>query len=118
MDSNNSQANLALGDCYMIRMEKNTRTIDRITSHPAVCGGKPVIKGTSIRVLEIIDMIFLGFGVPEILTEYPNLKKADIQACLDYASQRLHSPILERATKDLPKESNSGETSERRMKAS
>ncbi|TGK07225.1 DUF433 domain-containing protein [Leptospira semungkisensis] len=82
-------------------MEINTELVDRITAHPSVCGGKPVIRGTSIRVLEILDMIFLGFGCPEIIREYPELTVTDIQACLEYATQRLHSPILDRATKEL-----------------
>ncbi|EQA44948.1 PF04255 family protein [Leptospira broomii serovar Hurstbridge str. 5399] len=70
---------------------------DRIVSHPSVCGGKPVIKGTSIRVLEVLDMIFLGFGLEEILGEYPQLLEEDVRACLQYASRRLHSPLLEKA---------------------
>lgn len=94
----------------MDRMEKKIGTVERITSHPSVCGGKPVVRGTSIRVLEILDMVFLGFGINDILLEYPNLEKADIDACLDYATKRLHSPILERVRKGLPKsmEANSG----------
>ncbi|PJZ66831.1 DUF433 domain-containing protein [Leptospira wolffii] len=83
-------------------METNQELQDRIASHPSICGGKPVIRGTSIRVLEILDMIFLGFGFQDILSEYPNLEKADIDACLEYASTRLHSPILEKVVKGLP----------------
>ncbi|TGK37967.1 DUF433 domain-containing protein [Leptospira andrefontaineae] len=85
-------------------METDTKELDRITSHPSICGGKPVIRGTSIRVLEILDMIFLGFGYREILNEYPNIKVLDIEACLEYASKRLHSPILDKANRELPRE--------------
>ncbi|TGM15880.1 DUF433 domain-containing protein [Leptospira selangorensis] len=85
-------------------METDTKELDRIISHPSICGGKPVIRGTSIRVLEILDMIFLGFGYREILNEYPNIKVLDIEACLEYASKRLHSPILDKANRELPRE--------------
>ncbi|TGK01583.1 DUF433 domain-containing protein [Leptospira langatensis] len=95
-------------------MKINTELVDRITAHPSVCGGKPVIRGTSIRVLEILDMIFLGFGHSDIIREYPNLTVADIQACLEYASQRLHSPILDRATKEI----EAIETEKSKLKAS
>ncbi|MGJ4745634.1 DUF433 domain-containing protein [Leptospira sp. SA-E8] len=90
-------------------MEKDTKELDRIISHPSICGGKPVIRGTSIRVLEILDMIFLGFGYREILNEYPNIKVLDIEACLEYASKRLHSPILDKANRELPREFASSE---------
>ncbi|PJZ71129.1 hypothetical protein CH373_01005 [Leptospira perolatii] len=73
------------------------RITSRIVSSPEVCGGKPVIKGTEIRVLEIIDRILLGFGISDILKEYPELSSDDVKACLIYASKKLHSPLLEKA---------------------
>ncbi|PJZ78134.1 DUF433 domain-containing protein [Leptospira neocaledonica] len=99
-------------------METNTKELDRIISHPSICGGKPVIRGTSIRVLEILDMIFLGFGYREILNEYPNIKVLDIEACLEYASKRLHSPILDKANRELPKEFASSELQDKDRKVS
>ncbi|TGK21064.1 DUF433 domain-containing protein [Leptospira fluminis] len=78
-------------------MEEQNFLQDRIVSHPSICNGKPTLKGTSIPVLEILDRIFLGFGAAEVLQEYPQLEGEDIRACLEYASQRLHSPLLEKA---------------------
>ena len=48
--------------------------LDRITMNPAVCHGKPTIRG-------------LRYPVAEILADYPDLEAADISAVLSYAAQ-------------------------------
>jgi len=60
--------------------------MDRIELNPRVCDGKPVIKGTRIPVTVILEQIADGETWDALLTGYPELKKADIQAALLYAS--------------------------------
>jgi len=59
--------------------------MERIELNPRVCDGKPVIKGTRIPVTVILEQIADGETWDALLTGYPELKKADIQAALLYA---------------------------------
>ena len=58
----------------------------RIVVNPKVMVGKPVIKGTRIPVDMIVRLIAQGMTVGEILEDYPNLKKEDIRAALEYVA--------------------------------
>jgi len=59
----------------------------RITIDPAVCHGKPCIRGHRIWVGLVLGMLEGGMREEEILAEYPSLQPADIRACLAYASE-------------------------------
>jgi len=63
----------------------------RITLNPDILVGKPIIKGTRIAVEFIIDLLAQGWGIDEILRNYPGITVEDIQACLSYASVMLKS---------------------------
>ena len=60
---------------------------DRITVDPRICSGKPCIRGTRIMVKNILGMMAGGYSVEQVLNAYPELKKEDVAAALDYASQ-------------------------------
>ena len=53
---------------------------------PAVCGGKPVIRGTRIMVKNILGMVAGGYTVDRILKAYPELTRAMVEAALEYAA--------------------------------
>jgi len=57
----------------------------RIVCNPTVLGGKPAIKGTRVSVELILKLLSQGTNEEEILNDYPDLKRADILAALDYA---------------------------------
>ena len=61
---------------------------DRITIDPLVRSGKPCIKGTRIAVADVLDYLGGGMTAAEILGDFPDLKAADIQACLIFAAER------------------------------
>jgi uncharacterized protein (DUF433 family) len=61
--------------------------MDRIEVNSAVCGGKPVIRGTRILVRNILGMVAGGYTVDRILESYPELSREDIVAALEYAAQ-------------------------------
>lgn len=63
---------------------------DRIAINPKIMLGKPVIKGTRITVEHILKLLKQGLGIKEILKDYPHLKKTDIEAAIDYASESLN----------------------------
>lgn len=62
---------------------------DRITVEADVCNGKPVIRGTRITAQTVLEFLAAGDSIDDILEEYPNLKREDVQACLEYASKLL-----------------------------
>lgn len=63
--------------------------LDRIEINPKIMVGKPVIKGTRIPVELILKMLSQGITTEEILGEYPQLTKEDIQAALAYGVKAL-----------------------------
>ncbi|MBI5692842.1 MAG: DUF433 domain-containing protein [Verrucomicrobia bacterium] len=60
---------------------------DRITIQPDVCNGRPIVRGTRITVQTVLEFLAAGDSVEDLLEEYPALTRADVQACLDYASR-------------------------------
>ena len=61
--------------------------LKRITVNPAVMVGKPVIRGTRIPVAHILNMLGQGIPTAEILAEYPQLDRLDIDAAAAYAAR-------------------------------
>jgi uncharacterized protein (DUF433 family) len=59
---------------------------DRITFDPAIMGGKACIRGMRIPVSVIVGQLAHGATVDEILGDYPDLEKADVQQALEYAA--------------------------------
>ncbi len=67
----------------------------RIVLNPKVLNGKPIVKGTRISVEFILQLLASGMAVPEVLSEYPHLKREDVLAAIDYAAKALkHEEIL------------------------
>jgi uncharacterized protein (DUF433 family) len=68
--------------------------LDRISIDPAVCGGKPCIRGTRIWVSLILDMMAAGTTESELRAEYPQLTRDDVLAALAYAAARVEGRCL------------------------
>ena len=64
---------------------------DRIVVDPGILVGKPVVRGTRLAVEFIVDLLAQGWTEEEIVRNYPGLTRADIQACLAYASATLRA---------------------------
>jgi uncharacterized protein (DUF433 family) len=61
--------------------------MDRIEINPAICSGKPVIRGTRIMVRNILGMVAGGYSVEQVLSSYPELRREDVAAALEYAAR-------------------------------
>lgn len=61
--------------------------LNRITSSPDICFGKPVIRGTRLAIIFLMEHLAAGDSHEEILEAFPFLEKEDILACLQYATQ-------------------------------
>lgn len=69
--------------------------LERIKKDPDVMTGKPVIKGTRLTIEFVIKLMGGGATRDEIIEEYDDLTKEDIQACLVYASKSLNHTNVE-----------------------
>jgi uncharacterized protein (DUF433 family) len=61
---------------------------DRITIEPGKRGGKPCIRGLRITVYDVLDYLASGMTEDEILSDFPDLEREDIRACLEFAADR------------------------------
>jgi uncharacterized protein (DUF433 family) len=61
-------------------------TFTRITIDPAVCAGKPCIRGLRFPVAGLLGLLAAGETREEILTNYPYLEARDIDEALRYAA--------------------------------
>ena len=61
--------------------------MDRIVIDPAILCGKPVVRGTRLAVAFLVELLANGWSVEEVLDDYPDLTREDIQACLEYTSR-------------------------------
>jgi uncharacterized protein (DUF433 family) len=66
----------------------------QIVIDPAICGGRPTIAGTRMRVTDILEMLGNGASQSEILEDFPYVSGADVRACLNYAASLADHPVV------------------------
>jgi uncharacterized protein (DUF433 family) len=66
-------------------MTTDSELLRRVTSDPAILGGKPIVRGRRLAVEHILAMLAAGDSAQDILTAYPFLEPDDIRACMLYA---------------------------------
>ena len=59
----------------------------RITSDPAIFGGKPIIRDQRFAVEHLLGYLASGMAEAELLAEFPFLEPDDIKAALLYAGK-------------------------------
>jgi len=60
---------------------------DRIEIDPAVCSGKPVIRGTRILVTSILSQLATGESFDAVRKGFPGLVDDDIKAAIEFAKE-------------------------------
>ncbi len=65
----------------------NVKIMERIEINPAVCSGKPVIRGTRVMVRNILGLVAGGYTKDRIIETYPELTDDDVAAALEYAAR-------------------------------
>ena len=70
--------------------------LDRISLDPAIRFGTPCVRGTRITVGDVLGYLAGGMSEDQVLTDFPQLTREDIRACLAYAAER------ERRTLGIP----------------
>jgi uncharacterized protein (DUF433 family) len=62
--------------------------LERIVLDPAIRFGKPCVRGTRITVGDVLEYLAGGMSEDQILSDFPQLTRDDIRACLAYAAER------------------------------
>jgi len=75
----------------------NGDLLDRITSDPDICGGRPCIKGTRMRVADIVEAIAHGVTQQQLLADFDYLTADDIAAALLYAARATEHRVVRSA---------------------
>ncbi len=65
-----------------------------ITIEPGKRGGKPCIRGMRITVGDILGWLGRGMTTEEIIEDFPELTREDIQAALLFAADRDNGTML------------------------
>lgn len=86
-------------------------TYGHISKRPGVCGGKPCIEGTRVRVLDIVVLHEQGLKPEEMLTRYSSrpLTLSEVHAALAY-----YYDHREEIAADFARDRQATEESERR----
>lgn len=61
--------------------------LSRITIDPAVCHGKPCVRGLRYPVETLLDLLSSGMTPDEILADYEDLEREDLMAVLAFAAR-------------------------------
>jgi len=62
-----------------------TYIADRIAINPAICKGRPIVRGMRITVQTVLEFLFAGTPREELLHQYPMLEPEDLDACQQFA---------------------------------
>lgn len=68
-------------------MGNTENLLSRITTNPEIMVGKPTIRGMRITVEQILRALSGGVSEEELIEEYPELEKEDLQAVSSYETQ-------------------------------
>jgi uncharacterized protein (DUF433 family) len=69
--------------------------MQRITTNPEVCGGKPCIRGLRFPVSRLLGLLAAGETQDAILNAYPYLEQEDFAEALAYAALLADEQIIE-----------------------
>jgi uncharacterized protein (DUF433 family) len=61
--------------------------LSRITIDPAICHGKPCVRGLRYPVETLLELLSSGMTIDEILADYEDLERDDLLAVLAYAAR-------------------------------
>ena len=71
----------------MAMSRKEFELLERITMNPDPTNGKPVIRGTTITVEEVLGLMGQDVSIPEILGKHTGISDTDVRACLLFAQK-------------------------------
>ena len=72
--------------------------LTRITIDPAICHGKPCVRGLRYPVETLLELLSSGMTIDEILADYENLEREDLLAVLAFAARLAQTRRLQPVT--------------------
>ena len=75
--------------------------ISKITLNPGINHGKPCIRNTRYMVEGILEYLAGGDSIEDVLSEFPDLERDDIRACVAYATASIKFKDIEIPTSFL-----------------
>ena len=63
--------------------------LSRITIDLEICHGKPAIRHIRYPVEAMLEYLVAGDSFEDLLTEFSDLERDDLRACLEFAAQSL-----------------------------
>jgi uncharacterized protein (DUF433 family) len=60
----------------------------RITRNPAICHGRPIVRGLRYPVEVLLDLLRSGMSFAEILSDFEDLENEDLEAVVEWARER------------------------------
>jgi len=60
--------------------------LERITSDPSICHGRPTIRGLRHPVENLLELLASGMTIDEIVADHPERERDDLLAALEYAA--------------------------------
>jgi uncharacterized protein (DUF433 family) len=61
--------------------------LSRITIDPAICHGKPCVRGLRYPVETLLELLSSGMTIDEVLADYEDLERDDLLAALAFAAR-------------------------------
>ena len=71
--------------------------LSRITIDPAICHGKPCVRGLRYPVEVLLELLSSGMTLDEILDDYEDLDREDLLAVLEFAARLSQTKRLQPA---------------------
>lgn len=62
---------------------------ERITVDPDMHDGRATIRGMRITVQDVLDYMGSGMSMEDVLEDFPELRREDIQASIAYAAEQM-----------------------------
>lgn len=69
----------------------------RVIIDPEVCGGRPIVSGTRMRVSDVLDALAASVSIDELLADFSYLTREDIIACLAYGARAVDHAVVQAA---------------------
>lgn len=61
--------------------------MDRITTDPSICHGKPTVRELRYPVETLLELLASGMTIDEVLEDYPDLEQEDLLAALEFGAK-------------------------------
>ncbi len=78
-------------------MAMSENLLERISSNPDICGGRPCVRGTRMRVVDLVEALAHGATRTELLADFDYLSDEDITAALLYAARATDHRVVRTA---------------------